>query len=147
MGGLGEEGDAALGENSGVGPQLLWPGESLSFSQVTGHPASNVTSSSEKEAKRGNRCRWKDCSYIDPGLDHILQHRKCPKNDCVSSFREEKEKRRHVWKVHRNWATQMQYPRVASECDICGMMLARKDYVLRHKRRKHWNQRQKNDVS
>ncbi|KAL5923369.1 hypothetical protein ACKVV1_011543 [Pyricularia oryzae] len=99
----------------------------------------------EKQAKKQRtrlRCNWKDCRYNAASLSeleiHVERHQKCPKDDCPwKDGGDEKEKSRHVWKIHGKWATQNNYPSIGGECSICGMKFTRQDYVIRHHRRKH----------
>ncbi|KAF0320468.1 hypothetical protein GQ607_012224 [Colletotrichum asianum] len=87
------------------------------------------------------RCYWKGCSFRGTDQEsireHMADHRKCPKHDCESQFDEEKEKRRHVWTKHINWAISVDYPKINGQCDLCGKVYKRGDYVSRHKREEH----------
>ncbi|KAL0940193.1 uncharacterized protein CTRU02_202956 [Colletotrichum truncatum] len=63
--------------------------------------------------------------------------------DCGLEFKDEKEKRRHVWKHHRRWATETDYPGIGGKCDVCGKSFSRDDYVTRHKKEEHEGQKRK----
>ncbi|KAI7908928.1 hypothetical protein M0657_012068 [Pyricularia oryzae] len=87
------------------------------------------------------RCNWKGCQLRASSVGelemHLQQHRKCPKSDCRWETKGcDKEKGRHVWKIHRKWAEQNNYDDIGGECSICGKKFMRQDYVARH-RRKH----------
>lgn len=73
--------------------------------------------------------------------EHMVRHRQCPKEDCALEFKDEKEKRRHVWKIHRNWAERTGYPVIRGKCNVCGKEYEREDYVVRHKKEKHGGQK------
>ncbi|KAH7020474.1 hypothetical protein EDB80DRAFT_703051 [Ilyonectria destructans] len=113
-----------------------------------GYPASSfgTTAPSEerKEKKRRLRCNRKDCKYRASNTDeydqHRQMHRQCPKEGCSwEGASDEKEKSRHVWTRHQKWAEDTNYPPMGLNCDICGKVYRRKDYVARHKREDHDN--------
>ncbi|OHE92063.1 hypothetical protein CORC01_12644 [Colletotrichum orchidophilum] len=102
-------------------------------------------SASFRSASR--HCHWKDCQFSTSNSEtyeeHMLLHRRCPKDGCLSEFKEEKDIQRHVWKTHRRWAFSTKYPSIRGVCGICGKIYERKDYVRRHMREKHQDQNNK----
>ncbi|KAK2022204.1 hypothetical protein LX32DRAFT_205488 [Colletotrichum zoysiae] len=135
--------DTTIGGATAVAiPELLRSESSFAVTNTT-EPfnSPNIKTHSHTISGAKYHCRWKDCSFDSYGseelAEHMLSHRRCPKDDCTSSFPEEKEKRRHVWKTHRKWAVSVGYPSIAGVCGTCGEVFARQDYVLRHNRRKH----------
>lgn len=143
-----------------VGSQPVFDNTKAGHSSINhSFPVSSLNTT--KSLRKRLRCNWKGCSFtaasphgsryvllpqdfghlilILCGLpsQHLLQHRQCPKQDCTCEFDNEKEKSRHVWKRHRKWAAVNNYPSIGGQCDICGKVYERADYVSRHKREKH----------
>lgn len=69
---------------------------------------------------------------------HAATHRRCPNEDCSwAEARDRKEKRRHVWYNHKEWAETTRYPPMGAKCDECPAVFAREDSVSRHKKEVH----------
>lgn len=81
-----------------------------------------------------------DCHDI---INSVLFQRSSPTPGCRREYKNEKEKRRHVWKTYRNWAMQVQYPCIRGPCDICGKSFTCQDYVVRYRREEYEDQKKK----
>lgn len=69
---------------------------------------------------------------------HAATHRRYPNEDCSwAEARDRKEKRRHVWYNHKEWAETTRYPPMGAKCDECPAVFAREDSVSRHKKEVH----------
>lgn len=127
----------------GVTSHLRSPPTSPDHTPTTTSSLSPVkVSQSTAKSRKRLRCNWKGCIFkalsLEDMIEHMLHHQRCPNEGCGSKFKDEKEKRRHVWNNHRKWATQNKYPLIGGKCDICGKTYVREDYVSRHKKQKHY---------
>ncbi|KAK1657777.1 hypothetical protein BDP55DRAFT_420800 [Colletotrichum godetiae] len=124
---------ACLGAIFDWGPQLSNPVPNSTEASLAPFSTSRASAPS-RHARKIFRCHWKGCSFTakDPGFfdEHVSRHRKCPKVECLSCFKGEKEKRRHVWKTHRLWAQLVGFPTIGGICDECGKTFIRDDYVI-----------------
>lgn len=63
----------------------------------------------------------------------MKEHKKCPKEDCNwDKAKEEKEKLRHVWTIHGDWAEKNGLPSIGGYCSECDRKFRRRDHATRH---------------